>query len=200
MLTFFLLEGCVFMGAFTGHTEIPAYIKHDFHGTYRKYLVKDGYIRYEMFDTTAAHDTTWVDLYFDNYGAREYIRAYNERTETAYYKIDSVQYRSSRDYFDSAYARRFDFLFEGAVMNKTSKLSNLAYTHKPMDVKFQKKRCAHAWTYALMDSVKYECAVSYYMGIPVHMHMYGHPMFAYRTIRASIIDTNAVFPIVIKVK
>lgn len=197
-------SGCVMFHAST----LIVYTRHDFRNSFQKYLIKDGYVKYYAVDTSVVPDTTWMEVYFDDFGSREYIRIKSKTEKSEWYKTDSIQYSgTAQGYFESPVPRREDVPMEKAVLNRTSKFSNGAYMHKPMDRKFTENRKykrlvgGFCWSYINVDSVQENCDVLYYGGVPISMHINNrHHVYKYRNVVAETIDTTVAFPLVLKIK
>lgn len=195
-------SGCFFPHS---HTMVE-YINHDFHNSYRKYLIKDGYVKYFAVDTSAIPDTSWIEIYFDDFGAREYIHFKSKSIDAEWYKTDSIQYAKSwNGHFESPEKRKGDVTTEKVVVNSTSRHGNGAYTHKATDRKFieskkyKKLVGGFCWTYLNADSGKVDCDVLYYYGVPIDIDIYSRENYQYRTVRAEMIDTMVAFPVVLRI-
>lgn len=181
------------------------YINYDFKNSFRKYMVKDGYVKYFVVDTLK--DTSWIDVYFDDFGAREYIHFKSKSVDAEWYKSDSIQYAKSwSGYFESPERREEDVTTEKVVINPTSRFTNGAYWHKPMAKKFTANKKyknlvgGYCWTYLNADSGRVDCNVLYYCGLPIDIRIYHRENYKYRLVRAETIDTMAAFPVVLKVR
>lgn len=196
----FILTSCI------ASEKAPSdeFYKHDFQGSYQKYLVKEGLIKYEMItkDSLKA-DTTYIDLYFDHHGAKEYYVINRNGKIKELLKVDSLQYskKESEHAFTFSGLREHDLLIEKFVINNTSKLYSGLYCGKRTNLKVDGKaceRCNHAF---FESSSKF--MLTHFRGIPIECFSliaisssHDHET----SIKTTEIDTNFKFPLILNIK
>ncbi len=193
--------------AFRKNREVIAYSQFDFQNSYKKYLVKEGFVKYEVVKSVNEKlDTSMLEIFFDNYGSEELIKESNNNLFREFYKKDSIQYEKDKNnWFSFRSTRRLDFHVERLVFNKTSRHYESLMCGKPTDSNFNKERgfsCLYGISrYGSGDVELFNRAsISYYKGIPVGYkeHIIGEPSNEI-SIQLIELDTSTIFPVGIKV-
>ncbi len=199
-----ILAGCtILISACTTNddkSEYTRYAKIDFKNTYQKYEVKDGFVNYQIIYKHADQsvDTATYEVYFNDYGAEEYILEKSKNGQTEFYKKDSTQYqrKEKEAWFEQSKSREFNYLFEKIITNETSKHYQDFMVGLPLNSRYLGKRCNQFQKGRLKNS--YAANAIYYQGIPMS-YAYQDPIVQNK-LQAIRVDTNVHFPLVIKVK
>ncbi|HAS38911.1 MAG TPA: hypothetical protein DCS93_00460 [Microscillaceae bacterium] len=201
-IVIFTSLACLFNACFTGddRSEYRHYTKIDFKNSYQKYAVKDGFVKYQIIDkhTDQSVDTITYEVYFDHYGAEEYILETSKNGPQAFYKKDSIQYQKNADnqWFEQPKPREFNYLFEKMITNQTSRHYQKFFGGKPSNHRYLGKRC-NRFHIARLES-SYSTNAIFYRGIPLSFHY--HDPIIDNQLDAIVVDTNQRFPPVIKIK
>jgi len=196
-ILFFVLAGCVTLKT----SEFRLYQNVNFGKSYKKYLLKDGYVKYRIIKRYNLDiDTIYCDVFFDNFGATEYIKCSYSSSSNEVLKIDSIQYKKTKTiFFDSISSRKNEFPFENLIINKTSQLYANLFCGKPLNVKYQKRTCHSCLTAFHKESSNIRYTTTYYKGLPVYCEHYkiDSSWYGLSTVR---IDTAIKFPLVLEIK
>lgn len=161
--------------------------------TYKKYLIKNGFIQYKLFRKT---DTLLCNVYFDDFGATEYLKISSGNDTKEFYKKDGAQYqKSTKGWSEKKTPRKADYIFEHLVIKKTSKLYNGTEMRKRNFSRFKKKKtlCFFAVNNKLTPRLSGQ--VNSYRGIPL-----GYRKGKKRILKAIQLDTSREFPLALKIK
>jgi len=192
-----LLNAC-----FTGDdmSEHRRYASIDFKNSYQKYTIKDGFVKYQIIDKHADQsvDTITYEVYFNDYGAEEYILETSKNGRQEFYKKDSIQYqRNAEDqWFGQRKPRELNYLFEKMITNQTSRLSQDFAVDKPQNHRYLGLLCNRFDGARLEKS--YPNKATFYRGIPLSFHY--HDPIIDNQLDATLVDTNQRFPPIIKIK
>ncbi|OJJ15519.1 hypothetical protein BKI52_37160 [marine bacterium AO1-C] len=192
-----LLNACFIDGSMSEHTR---YANIDFKNSYRKYSIQDGFIHYQIIQKRAnkSIDTVKYEVYFNDYGAEEFIREVSKKGTQEFYKKDSIQYQraSDKQWFEQKNTRQFNYLFEKMITNGTSLHYKDFFSGKPMNSKYLGRRCNQFHMARLKNS--YPTSATFYRGIPLKFN-HADAIVTHKLSTLKI-DTSQRFPLVLKIK
>jgi len=134
---------------------------------YRKYDVKTGMVRYDVFEIGSKNKIYSFDITFNNFGGEELITLYKEDTIKYYYKNSDKQ--SSLQYNNCINEPRIWTVYnELFVVDSKSFLYSGIQLFKNTSVKYMKRKCTKYLHYNF-DKLDLNGTVTYFHKIPVEI-------------------------------